>query len=208
MRPPKLGFFFLFFFLTMSSLFAGSITNEGDTPVKVSGKSVNGISGSSTIPPGKTAPIRQKFLWLEHIPEGREGEIRIKITEDNGTVGYITSPGEKYFFKDVPEKSGSEMAASATAAQPLKPGYATNYSNVQIYLTFISDRGAQRTQVAMPGQMITVPENTVEVRTEPFNTSYGDAIISVTVMMPDGAIHSIRSARGSVQLGQKGDRPW
>lgn len=195
--------------LFASPLFAGSITNEGPSPVKVSGKSNKGISGGGTLRPGQTIPMRQPFLWLDHIPEGPATEIRIKIVDDNGITGYITTSGGRYTFPASPEKTAQEKTPpAAKPPQPLQPGYATNKSNIQLYITFISSRlGSQRTQVLLPSQTITVPKDTVEVRTQPLNTSFTDVNVLVEVLMPDGSRQSIQSSQGSVYLSRKANSP-
>ena len=191
--------------LLASPLFAGSITNEGPAPVKVSGRSTKGISGGGTLRPGQTIPMRQHFLWLEHVPEGPDTDIRIKIVEDNGATGYITTSGGKYTCTASGEKGAPEKTPpAAKSAPPLQPGYVTNHCNIQLYVTFISSLlGSQRTQVLMPSQTITVPKDTVEVRTQPLNSTFKDTNGQVEVLMPDGSRQSIPSSQGSVYLGRK-----
>ncbi len=205
MRVWKCAALGAFFCLAASPLFAGSITNEGPAPVKISGRTAKGISGGGTLQPGQTTPMRQPFLWLDHVPEGTATEIRIKIVEDNGTIGYITTSGGRYTFAASPEKTLPVKAPpAAIPVQPLQPGHVINRSNIQLYVTFISSRlGSQRTQVLLPSQTITVPRNTVEVRTQPLNTSFTDVTVLVEVLMPDGTRQSIQSPQGSVYLGRK-----
>ncbi|MBU9889244.1 MAG: hypothetical protein KTQ49_05190 [Candidatus Omnitrophica bacterium] len=186
-------------------LFASSVTNEGPAPVKISIRSTSGITGGGTLLPGQSMPIRQSFQWLQHIPEGNTAEVRIKIVEDSGATGYITTSGGRYTSSSNPEKSFQERAAPPTPiVRPLQPGYAINHSNVQLYITFISSHlGAQRTQVILPSQTITIPKDTVEVRTQPLNTSFADINVQVEVLMPDGSRQTIQSAQGSVYLSRK-----
>lgn len=195
----------LFFGLITSPLFAGSITNEGPAPVKISLKSSSGIGGGGTLQPGQTIPARQKLLWLEHVPEGPATEIRIKIVDDNGATSYITTSGGRHTFTPPVEETPKKKTPSAAESVPrLQPGHVTNHSNVQLYVTFVSSRlGSQRTQVVMPSQTLTVPQDTVEVRTQPVNSSFKDTSFFVEVVMPDGTQQTIRSAQGSVYTGQK-----
>ncbi|MDD5218088.1 MAG: hypothetical protein PHN49_07050 [Candidatus Omnitrophica bacterium] len=191
--------FGLCLFLTAPLLFAGTITNEGKTPVKISGKSENGMVGGSTVLPGQTVPMRQKFLWLKHIPEGAPAEIRIKIVNDDGTTGYINTVGGQYTCPQAQQSPVREERAGTLSKPTLQPGYATNHSNVQLYLTTISSRGAQRTSVLMPGQTVTIPADVEEVKAQPFSHR-SDLTIQVEVLMPDGSRQSILSPRGSVYL--------
>lgn len=206
-RSWKHILFVLFFCFITVPLFAGSATNEGPAAVKVSLRTASGISGGGTLQPRQTLPIRQPFLWLEHIPEGSAPEIRIKVVEDSGVTGYITTSGGRYTCSASPDKTLPEKAHPAAApVRPLQPGYATNHSNVQLYITFISSHlGAQRTQVIMPSQTITVPKDTVEVRTQPLNTSFTDVNVQVEILMPDGSRQTIQSAQGSVYLSRKAE---
>ncbi|HOW59533.1 MAG TPA: hypothetical protein PLO78_07410 [Candidatus Omnitrophota bacterium] len=196
MRLSRVICFNLLFIFVTPYLFAASITNEGDRPVKVNGKSASGIMMSLTLLPEKTLPIRQKVLWIEHVPEGPPQEIRIKIITDDGNPGYISSWGGRYVFSSVPANTGTGQKP----AVKLRPGYATNYSNVQMYITATNRMGGKKTNVVMPNQSINIPENTVEVTTEPFNTSFGDQLIQVEIIMPDAKRHTIRSTRATVRI--------
>lgn len=86
----------LFFFLIVSPLIAGTVTNEGPSAVRLSVKYKNGYGGNGMLPPGKTVPLRNDLMWLKHIPEDPKQEVRIKIVEDNGSTNYLTTKGGLY----------------------------------------------------------------------------------------------------------------
>lgn len=204
LRSGILGVIFTLVFASLG--IAGSVTNEGSSPVKLSIKTNQGITGGGTLRPGQTVPLRNNFLWLEHIPEGPSQEVRIKIAEDNGTTTYITSIGGRYTRPQTQNIVSAPAASFMPSKVKLQPGYVTNNSNVQIYVTFIGGRlGAQRTQVLLPSQTLTVPEDTVEVKTQPLNSSFRDATFFIEVLMPDGTRQSIQSAQGSVYTKQRGN---
>ena len=200
MKALKFIGFSLILFFAATPLFAGSIINEGDSPVQVSGRTASGITGSVTLLPGQTSPIRQKFVWLKHVPGDSSKTIRIKIINDDGTTGYINSLGGQYTFPEAREKAYQEKRNVERPKPKLQPGYVTNNSNVQLYITTISSHlGAQRTLTAMPGQTLSLPEDVVEVRTQPLN-SRADSKISLEVVLPDGSRHHISSPHGSAHL--------
>lgn len=196
MKLSKIIGLSLSLFFILSPLFAASITNNGKTAVKLTGKSATGIIGALTIQPGQIMPIRQKFLWIEHVPDGPAEKINLKIMTDSGATGYITSPGERYVFPD-----SADSSLNSKPALKLRPGYALNGSNVQMYISLTNRGGGSRTSVLLPSQTMTIPEDTVEVKTEPFSNSFGDQVIQIEIVMPDGKRHVVRSSNETVRIG-------
>lgn len=190
---------FLFSFLSvLAPLFAASITNEGDTIVKVSARSNKGISGGGAIQPGQSLNLRNNIAWVEHVPEGGSTQVHLRIIENDGTVGYISTSGGRYTFRAVKE--------SDPAAQPekkksnLATGYADNRSNVAMSLNIVNRSGAQNFVVLRPAQRTVIPEDTVEVRVDQHGWVSGDAQISLSVFMPDGKERVVRTSHAVVRL--------
>ena len=82
----------------------------------------------------------------------------------------------------------------------LRSGRVTNDSNGEIYIYTTSRAGSEATWEVMPGQNIDIPADTVEVRAELVDDSFGDVSISVEVMMPDGSTHAINSLPATVRI--------
>jgi len=97
----------------------------------------------------------------------------------------------------------NEQDSIKTMEIPDGAGYATNDSNVEIYLTCVNRAGGEETQEIMPGQTLTVPAETVEVRAELVDSSMGDDDISVEIAMPDGQTRTLRALPGTVRILHK-----
>lgn len=190
----------LLFCLVSSRLFAASITNEGKTPIKLSGKTKSGVLAAMTINPGQTLPLRQTVLWVEHVIEGAHQNVNIKILEDNGTVGRIQTYGGRYTLANQQTIAPSGENNSKKPSISLQAGYALNNSNVEILVTLIKRSGRTVKQRIMPGQTANIPEDTIEVKLGSLNSHRGNEEVNLLVVMPDGKQHMIRSSRTSISI--------
>jgi len=165
--------------------------------VKVSARSIKGISGGTSLEPGQTWPIKNDPAWIEHVPDNRSTPVRIKIVESDGKTGYISVPGGRYMF---------QQAVETQPATPTKKprtrhtsGYADNRSNVALSLNIMSPSGSQNFVLLRPGQKTVIPEDTGEVRVDQYGWFSGDAQISLSLMMPDGKERVIRTSHAVVR---------
>jgi len=192
------AFLFLLFFFAPACLFAASITNEGDTIVKVSARSAQGISGGGSIRPGQSLNLKNDASWIEHVPEGGSAQVRLKIIENDGKTGYISTPGGRYTFQTSTE---SKFTPQTEKKGPgLATGYADNRSNVAMSLNIVNRTGAQSFFVLRPGQKTVISEDTVEVRVDQQGWVSGDAQISLSVVMPDGKERVVRTSHATVRI--------
>jgi hypothetical protein len=184
--------------LTASVLFAASVTNEGKTAVKLGGKTKSGTLASMTINPGQTLPIRQPVLWIEHITDGANEDVNIKVLENDGRSGWITTPGGRYDFAQQPEKPQASPGVKKPAI-PLQAGYAKNNGNIQIFLTVSKQGGQTVNHRVMPGQTVTIPEDTVEVKLGSLGSNRGNEEVFLLIVMPDGKQHIVRSPKTTIR---------
>ncbi len=197
------GFVCLVFGATQ--LLAASISNEGTAPVRVTGKSTNGVLIDTVLPPGQTKPIRQPFLWVEHVPDGSTQEVKICITENDGTKGYIKSVGGRYTAMEAREKPQPAFLFDQEAPTPLQPGFATNNSNVMLSLKLIRADGSYELQTLMPGNTTGVSQDMVEVQIPEFAIDRPDQSVRVNVVMPDGSRHELRTLKASARINPRQD---
>jgi hypothetical protein len=192
-----LGGAFLGAILLPAVLLAASVSNEGDTAVKVSARSVKGISGGSTLQPGQIWSVKNDPAWIEHVPDNRSMPVRIKIVENDGKTGYISVPGGRYTFQQAVET----QPATPTKKPRMRhtSGYADNRSNVALSLNIVGPTGAQNFVLLRPGQKTVISDDTVEVRVEQYGWVSGDAQIFLSLMMPDGKEHVVRTSHAVVR---------
>ncbi len=188
--------------LLPAALFAANVSNEGSTAVKISARSVQGISGGSTLQPGQTWSVKNDPAWIEHIPDNRSTPVRIKIIENDGKTGYISTPGGRYTFQQPVQtqpaaKTGKPRVKHAT-------GYADNRSNVALSLNIMSPSGSQNFVLLRPGQKTVIPEDAVEVRVDQHGWVSGDAQISLSVVMPDGKESVVRTSHAVIRMDSSG----
>ncbi len=195
----KVFLFLLVFFFAAGSLFAASITNEGATTVKVSARSVQGISGGGSIKPGQSLNLKNDASWIEHVPEGGSAQVRLKIVENDGKVGFISTSGGRYTFQNVVESKASNGTGKKKGSG-LISGYADNRSNVALSINIVDQSRAQNFLVLRPGQKTVIPEDTVEVRVDQYGWVSGDAQISLSVVMPDGKERVVRTSHAVVRI--------
>lgn len=92
--------------------------------------------------------------------------------------------------------------------RPLKgheSGRVSNNSNAEIYAFVTTQSGSEATFILMPGQTVDLLSDTVEVRMELVDDSFGDQVISIEVVMPDGTAHSVSSLPATVRLAPVGE---
>ena len=187
--------FCLTFLLVSPCLFSASITNEGDTIVKINGRSSKGILGAASIQPGQTFPIKQSTEWIEHVPTGASSQVRLKIVENNGQIGYIDTSGGRYTFQ-----RPSEQKVVVAEKKKMSSGSAANHSNVAMSLNFVGPNSTQSFLVLRPGEKCEIPADTVQVRTDQYGWASGDSQISVSVIMPDGSERVIRTSHAVIGI--------
>ncbi len=199
--PPGLFpalLFFSAFFSASSYLFAASVTNEGETTVKMSARSSQGITGGGSIKPGQSLHLKNDVLWIEHVLEGGSVQVRLKIIGNDGRAGYINTPGGRYTFQPVVESKPTSPTEKKRSN--LASGYADNRSNVALSLNIVNRTKAQNFLVLRPGQKTVIPEDTVEVRVDQYGWVSGDAQISLSVVMPDGKERVVRTSHAVVRI--------
>jgi hypothetical protein len=168
----------------------------------VSARSAQGISGGGSIRPGQSLNLKNDASWIEHVPEGGSVQVRLKIIENDGKTGYISTPGGRYTFQQgVESKSTTRMEKKGSG---LATGYADNRSNVAMSLNIVNRTGAQNFIVLRPGQRTVIPEDTGEVRVDQHGWVSGDAQISLSIVMPDGKERVVRTSHAVVRLDSPG----
>ena len=189
---------FCLFLAAPQRLYPATITNEGETTVKVNGRSTQGITGGWSLPPGQSRTLKSEIAWIEHVPEGGASQVRIKILENDGRMGRIDVPGGRYTFQSVagipPVVEKKEMPRPSMAS-----GYAENNGTLAMMLSLIDKNNHQRYALLLPGQKTELPKDTIEVISDRHGWSSGDVQISLLITMPDGKEHTVRTSHAVVR---------
>ncbi|HOW60020.1 MAG TPA: hypothetical protein PLO78_09895 [Candidatus Omnitrophota bacterium] len=85
-------------------------------------------------------------------------------------------------------------------ASNLQAGRVSNNSNGEIYVFTTSRSGTEANRELMPGQSVDIPADTAEVKAELVDDSFGDEIIDVYVLMPDGSSHNLSALPATVRI--------
>lgn len=174
--------------------------------MKVNARSAQGIVGGGSLKPGQNLNLKSDVLWIEHVPEGGSTEVRLKIIENDGRVGSINSPGGRYTFKPASGSGSGVKTEKKTSPQVLVSGYADNLGSSAMLLSLIDKGNAQSYLLVLPGQKVTIPQDTVEVIVDRHGWSSGDVQIILFLVMPDGKEHTIRTAHAVVRTGSEDSR--
>lgn len=190
------------FSASVSGLFGATVTNEGETPVKVLKKTKSGFPGTFELDAGKTVTLPRDILSIAHVPEGKIDEVKLTIIADNGEKGLIGKPGGEHSFI-APPKPAKTVEKKQEGPPPLKPGSAVNKSDIEFNVTLTGRNKIHRTYHLMPGQTAVIPEDTIEVRAEKSFVSPLPARYNLLILMPDGKKYEVKKEKKIIRLGEQ-----
>jgi hypothetical protein len=192
-------FILLVFLAAPPRLFSASIINEGETTAKVNARSNQGITGGGSIKPGQSLHLKDGILWIEHVPEGVPSPVRLKIIQNDGTTGYISTSGGRYVFQQA-EGTRSAAETEKKTRTVLTEGHAENRSNLTMLLSLIAKGNRQSYLLLLPAQKAVIPKDTVEVIADRHGWSSGDIQIALFLTMPDGKEHIVRTEHTVIRV--------
>jgi hypothetical protein len=181
--------------LAFNALARAEITNEGNGSVTVEVSRKNQGPQISMLSPGQSIALPSDATEIIAPAKGRGDElIKVKVTEKNGRIGYLTELGGRYIL-------GREE--DEETAPVLTEGEVVNDGNISV------DMAVRRKGNLLPeiralhvGQPVAIPADTVEVELLSNRFLRGDEIIRVVVLMPDGNKQTIESLGAKAKLAE------